>query len=176
MKNLEKPASSEHAPFYATYIQRLPDTDILTLLNSQPDELLTLCSSATEAEAEKPYAEGKWSLKELLQHMMDTERIMAFRALCFSREEKQAVPGFDEDAYAAVSDANRRSLADILEEYRLLRQSTLALIKSFSAEMLLKTGNANGNMVSVRALIWVIAGHESHHLGIIKTRYILQEA
>jgi uncharacterized damage-inducible protein DinB len=176
MKNLQKPETTEYAPFYGTYINKLPETDILTLLSEQVEEVLATCSSATEAEAEKPYAEGKWSLKELLQHMIDTERIMTYRALCFSRGERHSLPGFEENEYAENSDANRRNLSDILDEYRLNRQSTLALIKSFSPEMVLKTGNANGNPVSVRAVIWMIAGHESHHLGIIKSRYLLQEA
>jgi uncharacterized damage-inducible protein DinB len=176
MNYLQKPAPNEYPAFLETYLKRLPDTDILALLAEQVETLLRQFDNMEETDAEKGYAEGKWSIKELLQHMLDTERVMAYRALCFSRKEAAMLPGFDEDEYALNSDANRRKLADIMAEYRLQRQSTIALIKSFSSEMLDRFGKANNATYNVRSLVWVIAAHENHHLHIIQTRYLLQEA
>src|SRR5688572_22529543 len=176
MNYLQKPAPTQYPAYFETYLKRLPDTDILALLEEQVETLLGLFDNMTEAESEKGYAEGKWSIKELLQHMLDTERIMAYRALCFSRNENVMLPGFDEDEYAKNSDANRRNLANIIAEYRLQRQSTIALVKSFSPEMLDRFGKANNATYNVRSLVWVIAAHENHHLHIIQTRYLLQEA
>ena len=175
MNLTQKPAPTEYPPYFETYFKRLPDTDILIFLAEQVETLASLFENMAEAEAEKGYAEGKWSLKELLQHMLDAERIMAYRALCFSRKEDVMLPGFEEDDYASNSDANRRSLAEIIAEYRLLRQSTIALFRSFSPEMLMWEGKANNAHYNVRAIAWVIAAHENHHLHIIRTRYLLQE-
>jgi hypothetical protein len=175
MNNLQKPAPNEYPAYFETYLKRLPHTDILALLAEQAETLLGQFENMAEADAEKGYAEGKWSIKELLQHMLDTERILAYRALCFSRNENVMLPGFDEDEYARNSDANRRKLADIITEYRLQRKSTIALIKSFSPEMVNRSGKANNAVYNVRSLVWVIAAHENHHLHIIQTRYLMQE-
>ena len=176
MNNLHKPAPSEYPAYFETYLKRLPETDIVALLQTQCEELLSLFANLPEAETEKGYAEGKWSLKELLQHMLDSERIMAYRALCFARNEQNMLPGFEEDEYAAVSDANRRKLSDLIAEYRLQRQSTIMLFKNFSPEMVERFGKANNATYNVRSLAWVIAAHENHHLHIIQTRYLKQEA
>jgi hypothetical protein len=175
MKNLHKPAPNEYPAYFETYLQRLPETDILALLESQVETLLQIFENLEEAETEKGYAEGKWSLKELMQHMLDTERILAYRALCFARNDQNMLPGFDEDMYAFNSDANRRKIADIIAEYRLQRQSTILLFKSFSPEMIERYGKANNVTYNVRSLAWVIAAHENHHLHIIQTRYLKQE-
>jgi uncharacterized damage-inducible protein DinB len=175
MNLLQKPAPTEYPAYFETYLKRLPDTDILAFLSEQVETLINLFENMPEANAEKGYAEGKWSLKELLQHMLDTERIMAYRAICFSRGEESMLPGFEEDGYAANSNANRRALEDILAEYRMLRQSTIALFKSFSSEMLMRTGNANNAQYNVRSIAWVIAAHENHHMNIIQTRYLVKE-
>jgi len=175
MNNLHKPAPNEYPANFETYLKRLPETDILALLHNQAEALLQLFENLEEAETDKGYAEGKWSLKELLQHMLDTERIMAYRALCFARYEQAMLPGFNEDNYAAESGANFRKLADILADYRLQRQSTIALFKSFNPEMVERFGQANNATYNVRSLVWVIAAHENHHMYIIKTRYLMQE-
>ncbi|MFC5270295.1 DinB family protein [Adhaeribacter terreus] len=175
MNNLHKPAPNEYPAYFETYLKRLPETDILALLETQCEDLLRLFDNLEEAETEKGYAEGKWSLKELLQHMLDTERIMAFRALCFARNEQAMLPGFSEDDYARNSDANRRKLANIIAEYRLQRQSTIMLFKSFSPEMVDSFGKANNATYNVRSLAWVIAAHENHHMDIIQSRYLKQE-
>lgn len=172
MNLTQKPAPSEYPPYFETYLKRLPDTDILQLLAAQAETLADLFQNVEETDAEKGYAEGKWSLKELLQHMLDTERILAYRALCFSRKEIALLPGFDEDTYVANSEANRRSLSEILTEYSLVRQTTIALFKSFSPEMLLREGKANHAQFNVGSIAWIIAGHENHHLEVIRTRYL----
>jgi len=176
MKDLHKPQPEEYPAYFETYLKRLPETDIMDLLAEQVETLCQTLEKVPEAETEKGYAEGKWSLKELLQHLLDTERIMAYRALCFARNEKAKLSGFDEDKYAKNSDAKRRKMTDMLTEYRLQRQSTILLFNSFSSEMLARMGNANENMINVRSLAWVIAAHENHHLHIIQTRYLKQEA
>ena len=175
MNLLQKPEPGEYPAYFNNYLERLPETDIMALLAAQVETLCKLLEKLPEAATEKGYAEGKWSLKELLQHLLDTERIMCYRALCFSRHESIMLPGFNENVYAENSDANRRPLTEMLAEYRLLRQSTIALFQSFSAEMLLRKGQANNAAYTVRSLAWVIAAHEDHHLHIMQTRYLPQQ-
>jgi uncharacterized damage-inducible protein DinB len=173
MENLHKPVASEYPVYYERYLKLLPDeTDIIALLKNQVEDIIGLVHNLRDHEAGQGYAVGKWSIKELLQHMLDTERIFAYRALCFSRGEEVSLPSYNEDQYAENSVANRRRLADIILEYRLLRQSTLNLIKSFSPEMIDLMGSSGGNAASVRSIIWIIAAHEKHHLNIIKERYL----
>ena len=118
------------------------------------------------------YAENKWTIKEILVHIMDDERIYAYRALRIARNDKTPLPGFEQDDYVPFSKANQRSLASILREYKTVRQATVSLFTSFNMEDLLRIGTANDHPVSVRALAWHIAGHELHHLNIIKERYL----
>jgi len=173
MENLQKPVSSEYPVYYERYMKLLPDdVDVISVLKNQVEEIIGLVQHLRDHEAGQGYAAGKWSIKELLQHMLDTERIFAYRALCFSRGEEVSLPSYNEDQYAENSVANHRRLADLILEYRLLRQSTLNLIKSFSPEMIDLVGSSGGNAASVRSIIWIIAAHEKHHLNIIKERYL----
>src|SRR5690606_18442301 len=119
------------------------------------------------------YAHGKWTLKEVLIHCIDTERIMSYRALRFARNDQTELPGFEQNDYVPQSEANSRKMADLIEEYKILRQSTILLFKSFSDDVLKRAGVANGNPISVRALGFVISGHELHHLNVCKERYLL---
>ena len=173
MEPIRKPLPGEYPVYYEKYLSLLPDdANLVNLLTNQVEEVISLVQPLRDAEAEKGYAPGKWSIKELLQHLLDTERIFAYRALCFSRGEETSLPSYNEDQYAENSVANRRRLADLILEYRLLRQSTLNLIKSFSPEMIDTVGFSGGSAASVRAIIWIIAAHEKHHLNIIKERYL----
>ncbi len=173
MNNLQKPVEKEYPVYFERYLKLLPDeTDVINLLKNQVEEIIGLVQHVKDVDAGLGYAPGKWSIKELLQHMLDTERIFAYRALCFSRGEATSLPSYNEDQYAENSVANRRRLADIILEYRLLRQSTLNLIKSFSPEMIDMVGDSGGKDASVRSIIWIIAAHEKHHLDIIKERYL----
>lgn len=169
---LQKPDKNEYPAFYHTYISKLPDTPILKLLAEGTIKLSNLTKILTEEQAEKSYAPGKWSVKELIGHMMDTERIMAYRCLCISRQEKQFLPGFNENDYVAASNFNKQPLGDLLNQYRLLRDSNLALFRNMDEIMWGQVGIANGSPVSAHAIAAIIAGHEMHHLAILQERYL----
>ncbi len=170
---LMRPAETEYASFYAGYVARVPaEADPLALLRTQPAQLRALLASLSDEQAAQAYAPGKWSLKELLLHMADAERVFAYRALRFGRGDAQDLPGFDENTYAAASEANARALADLLAEYDAVRAATLTLLASFGPAQLARGGTANGNFVSVRALLFILAGHELHHLAVMQERYL----
>jgi hypothetical protein len=173
-KKMEKPQPFEYtqSPYVSRYINQLGETPVLETLTAQLEKVQLLFSGLGEEKSGYRYAEGKWSLKELLGHMVDTERIMAYRALCIARGEKQPLPGFDENAYAEAAGYSQRPLADLLQEHRLVREGNMLLFKSLTKTMLDQIGNANGAGLSARAIIHIIAGHEKHHLGIIRERYL----
>jgi uncharacterized damage-inducible protein DinB len=172
MKNRNRPEISEYANWYADYINQTSGNDFLAALQSADEELYNLLGNLSDERAEKAYAPGKWTIKDLLQHLLDSEWIFAYRALRFARMDSTDLPGFDHDAYVEPARANQRKMTDLLADQRNLRQATTALFSSFSEEALLRNGTANGNYVSVRALAWIIAGHQLHHLKIIKDRYL----
>ena len=171
---LSKPTIGEYPAYMQKYLDQLPEGDILDQLDNQIDQLQSLLETLTEEQAETPYAPGKWSIKELVNHLIDTERILAYRALCIARGESQPLPGFDEDSYARDSFANQRPLKELLDEHELVRLSTIALYRSFNPLVFQNTGNANGNPASVRALAFVIAAHEQHHYNILISRYLVK--
>ncbi|MDV7186952.1 DinB family protein [Lutibacter sp. TH_r2] len=163
---------NEYAPFYSDYIKALGEADLRTVLKSSLKDLTTTIENLPEKKLTYRYAEGKWTIKELIQHITDAERVLSYRALRFSRNDATDVPGFDEDWYVDNSNGNERSIDDLLEEFKLVRKATLSLFNSFTLEMLGKTGSANGSDITVRALGFIIAGHQIHHLKIIKEKYI----
>jgi len=152
MKLIEKPAAGEFPSYAAMYID---------LVESLPVEKLLY-----------RYAENKWTIKEVLVHIIDDERIYAYRAMCFARGEQTPLPGFEQDDYALNSGANERDIDNILEEYEAVRRSTIALFNGLSDSAFTKTGIANNNKVSVRALVYHLAGHELYHINLIKSRYL----
>ncbi|MGH7599140.1 MAG: DinB family protein [bacterium] len=173
MKKIEKPREGEYAPYTIMYIGLLPD-DGLVLKHLQ-DNLQATKNFTLSLPAEKlahRYAAGKWTIKEILVHISDDERIYAYRALRFARNDKTELPGFEQDDYARYSGANARSLDDILEELTTVRNATISLFNSFDSDALTRSGVANGNIMSVRAAAHHIAGHELHHINIIKERYL----
>ncbi|MCB2410886.1 DinB family protein [Hymenobacter lucidus] len=173
MSTTSRPVSGQYQPYYDTYIRHIPEeADPLQILAEQPAQLTQLVGSLTDEQARFAYAPGKWSIKEMLVHMLDTERIFAYRALRFSRNDQTDLPGFEQDDYVPNSEANNRPLSDILQEYATVRAATLSLFHSFSAVQLERTGRANGGPASVRALLFIIPGHESHHLSILRERYL----
>lgn len=169
---IQRPEAHEYAPFYAGYIQLVAEGDLLQLLESQQAATIKLLSGIAEDKAGYRYAPGKWSLKEVLGHMLDTERIMSYRALSFARGEQGQLPGFDQDEYVGHAGFDARPLESLLAEYATVRQATLSLLRSFSDEAWSRRGIMNNNRVTVRALGYVIAGHELHHLNVIRSHYL----
>jgi hypothetical protein len=165
---------NEYAGYFEHYIQLVavePLSIVAHLEKSQKDFDLLLRNLPEEKHAFS-YAEGKWTLKELIQHVIDTERVFAYRALCFARNDQTALPGFDQDVFVANGNANQLNYFDLLDEMATLRKSTLQMYMSFSEEALLLMGVASGNTLSVRALGYLFSGHQIHHLNIVKERYL----
>lgn len=168
---IERPTPSEYAPFYAGYIAALPDGDVLQILEQQVSELRQLAAGTPAGRETFRYADGKWSVREVVGHMIDAERIFAYRALRFSRGDEAPVPGFDENSYVAASTFDRRPLSSLVDELALVRQANLALFGGLAPADWTRLGIANGYAVSVRALAFIMAGHVRHHLNILRDRY-----
>lgn len=173
MKKIEKPAEGEYAPYAIMYIGLLPDDGlVLKYLEDNLKATTDFILSLPEEKLASRYAEGKWTIKEILVHLADDERIYAYRALRFARNDKTELPGFEQDDYALHSGANERSIEDILKEFGTVRQATISLFEGFDSEALMRTGVADGKVMSVRAAAYHIAGHEMRHLNIIRERYL----
>ncbi|MDO7887317.1 alpha/beta hydrolase-fold protein [Hymenobacter cheonanensis] len=169
---LARPAPGTYLPYTQAYIDLVPAAaDPLTQLRQQAAEMHRELAGLTEAQALLRYAPGKWTPKEVLVHLTDAERIFAYRALRFARADAQELPGFDENDFAANSEANDRLLSDLLTEYHAVRAATLAFFGGLNGGQLDRAGRANGGATSVRALLYIIAGHEQHHLRILRERY-----
>lgn len=164
--------SSEYNPFYQTYIMALGNVELVEELKNGREALLSLFDEIPAEKLNYAYAEGKWSLAEALVHMIDTERIFQYRALCIARNDKTPLPGFDQDNYVPFSNAANRSKKDLIEEYRAVRDATIALFNSFDEEAITRIGLASGSKMSVRALGFIISGHQAHHVRVLKERYL----
>ena len=160
-------------PFYKNYVKQLEQTDLLTSLRVSGYRTMEVVHSIPVAKSDYQYAEGKWSIRELLCHMIDAERIFAYRALRFARNDRTELPGWEEKDYAPQANAAGRSLSKIADEMQHLRTSTIDLFEAFTEEMLVRKGTANKNEMSVVALGFIIAGHETHHRNILKERYLV---
>ena len=167
-----KPEIGDYAPYYERYIKLVDGDDILKILNDQSKRTQDVLNSFSEHKGNFRYAEGKWTVKEVVGHLLDTERVFAFRALCIARGEKKSLPGFDQDDYVKDGNFNRRDLFELNYEFRLLRESNLLLFRSFNAEMLKKRGYANETSVTVLAILYIIAGHEKHHMNVLREKYM----
>ncbi|MDP3946648.1 MAG: DinB family protein [Lutibacter sp.] len=170
--NLSQLDENEYNPHYKHYILELGNVDLFEILKVSSDELLETIKDLSEEKMVFRYEEGKWSIKELLQHIIDTERIMSYRALRFSRNDATELQGFDENWYVDNSNGNDRNSNDLVEEFTCTRSASISLFKSFTDEMMLLSGTANGSDMSVRALGFIIAGHQMHHLKMIRERYL----
>ena len=166
-----RPDASEFAPFYAGYVTRVPEQDILEVLLAQADEIGALARSLPEAKQSYRYAEGKWSVGEVLSHLIDGERVFGYRAFCFSRGEQAALPGFDENQYVSAARAGDVPLVALAREFGAVRESNLGFLRRLGDEAWTRTGTASGKPVSVRALAWIMAGHPRHHLAVLRERY-----
>jgi uncharacterized damage-inducible protein DinB len=167
-----KPESSEYAAYYGTYISKIESNDLLTELKENVLAFSDFIKKLPEEKLDYRYDEGKWTIKEIIVHLTDAERIFAYRALRFARKDKTSLAGFEENDYVQESNASNQSVKQLLEEFNAVRQASISLYKSFTAEMYLRTGAANGNEISVRALGFIIVGHVIHHQQTIVERYL----
>jgi hypothetical protein len=177
---IPRPDSSEHPPYASTYVNAAADAlarhgldDLMPLLERQPADLATLLDGVTEEGAHGTYAPGKWTLIEALLHTIDTERVWSYRMLRAARGDRTPLPGYEQDDWVPQSGANTRTLASIVDEFRIVREALLALLRPLDAEQLARRTVASGHEVSVRGLAWMIAGHTDHHLRLTRERYPL---
>jgi hypothetical protein len=167
-----RPSADEYAPFYAGYVAQVPEGDIVEALIGGAEIAAALLSDVDEATASKAYAPGKWTLKEVVLHCADAERIFSYRALRFARGDATNLPGWDEKAYTPMSGAAVRPLESVLDELESVREATVTLFANLPSEAWTRRGKANNYDVSVRALAWITTGHLLHHLGVIQDRYL----
>ena len=167
-----RPADGEAIPYYFTYIRLVPVGDLVATLQAQHDAIHALVGQLSESVAEGAPAPGEWSIKEVIAHLSDAERLFSFRALWFARGEQAALPGMEPNPWVELSGANARPLADLLTEFDHVRAATLALFSNLDAAAWQRGGNASGGHVSVRALAWIIAGHELHHNRSLREDYL----
>jgi len=171
MNKFALPQKGDYPVFYETYISKISDDNYSDQIRSQIEELSALFAAKGPGWDSMPYEEGKWTPKEVLGHMIDTERIMTFRALCFARGEEKALPGFDQDPYVVAGKFNEVSAELLLQDFETQRKALLTFINTLNESVLDFVGNANGNPITPRALLWIIAGHFIHHFRILKERY-----
>jgi DinB superfamily len=169
--NLERPKPAEYNPYYDRYISLIPGNDVVATLASQLPKTIAMLSSRGEQDGDLRYAPGKWSVKEALGHMIDTERIMTYRALRIARNDRTPIEGFEQDDYVRDGPHGDMSLADLVEEFKTIRAATLAFLRNLRPADWSRRGTANNNEITVRALAFVIAGHELHHRQILEERY-----
>ncbi|HEX3354551.1 MAG TPA: DinB family protein [Terriglobales bacterium] len=169
--SIRKPDSNEYAPYYQKYISLVPDADILTTLETQGRQTGALLSARKESDGDFRYAPGKWSLKEALGHVFDTERVFAYRALRIARNDQTPMEGFEQDDYVKFGPFGQRSLASLIEEFDSVRKASVALFRGLDEPAWTRRGVANKNEVSVRALAYMMAGHELHHRRIFQEKY-----
>jgi uncharacterized damage-inducible protein DinB len=161
----------EYNPYYGTYIKKTSGLS-LDSLKSSGEKTISFLKSIPSDKLEFRYAEGKWTIKEIIQHLMDAERIFTYRALRIARKDQTPLPGFEQDDYVLPSQANTRSIEDLVNEFTAIKAATVSLFDSFSDEMLKALGKASNSPVSVRAIGFIIMGHEIHHCEVIKERYL----
>jgi hypothetical protein len=168
----QRPGASEFAPFYQKYVDLVPDGDIVAILATQVNDTVTLLRELTDQQALSAYAPGKWSIKQVIAHVTDAERVFAYRALRFGRADATPLAGFDENEYAAAAGSDDRPLPSLLAELLAVRGATVGLFAGLSTAAWDRGGAANHQPVTVRALAWIAAGHELHHREILADRYL----
>ena len=170
--NSKQLTSVEYAEFYAPYVATLNDVELVDELEISVHRLIRFVQDIPMDKYDFRYAEGKWTIKDILQHLIDAERVFSYRALRFARNDKTELPGFEENAYADEAAGCNRSIQQLLTELAVVRQSTLSLYKTFSDDVLMRDGIASGRLMSVRALGFIIIGHQNHHQRIFAERYL----
>ncbi len=169
---MTRPQKDEYNLYYESYINKVSDDDVIRFLHDQLKRLIYLFSSVPEEKENYSYAEDKWSIKEVLGHLTDSERVFAYRVLSISRGEKKSLPGFEQNDYVKNANFNNWQLHDLINEFKLQRESNILLFKNLKNEVLKNRGIASEHPVTVRAILFIIAGHTEHHLDIIKTKYL----
>ena len=169
---MNRPLETEYAPEYGSYIGLVTEDEILPVLRAQIDELDVLLDQVTPEQETYRYAEGKWSIRAIVGHLIDGERVFGYRALCIARGDTGSLPGFDQDEYMALAPYDRVELADLLSEFRLVRLSTIAMFRNFDEAAWTRIGTANDNRISVRALAFGMAGHVRHHMKVLREKYL----
>lgn len=168
---MPKPIAGSYPPYYDTYIKLVNEEDLIQAFTAQQSMIDHFFDTISEEKSNYAYAPEKWTIKELLQHIIDTERIFGYRALAFARKETSSIPGFDENEYATASKANVRKWDTLCKEIKVVRQSSILLFESFNEEVLLMSGTANDNPITVKALGYALIGHIYHHKRVIEERY-----
>ncbi len=169
---IARPEADEYIPYYHKYITLVPDGNVVDALRSQIADTVSLLRTIPEDRAAHRYASGKWSIKEVVGHMADVERVMSYRALRIARGDTTPLAGFDENAYVPAANFDARSLASLTHELEQVRASTVAFLETLDAAAAGRRGTANNAEISARALAWIIAGHERHHVGLLRERYL----
>lgn len=168
---MSRPLENEYAPYYQNYVSQAPEEDILPAMRSQVDALDVLLDRVAPDRETYRYAEGKWSIRELVGHLIDGERMFGYRVLCIARGETQNLPGFDQDQYMLTAPFDRIDLEDLLSEFRLVRLSNIAMLRTLDEAAWMRMGTANDSAVSVRALVYIMVGHVRHHMNVLRERY-----
>lgn len=169
---MSRPDLSRVPEWYHRYINQVKENDLSEAMGNQLTDFILFLTELPADKRDYRYAEGKWTIKEVLQHIIDAERIFAYRALCFARKDTTPLPGFDENSYADNSKASDRDWSEMIEEFSVVRQSTAILFKSFDTDQLETNGTASGKPVYVLGIGFIIVGHVNHHLGVLKERYL----
>ncbi|MEW7280268.1 DinB family protein [Aquimarina sp. 2201CG1-2-11] len=162
----------EYHPYYGTYTSKAEHIDVIEGLSAGKIEFIDFINTIPKEKHQYAYADGKWTILEIIQHIIDAERIFAYRALRFARNDKTPIIGFEQDDYVPYSAANNRNINELISDYKITRDCSISLFKSFTKEMLVRIGEASGSPMSVRAVGYVLAGHQKHHIEIIKERYL----
>jgi DinB superfamily len=169
---MNRPTESEYAPYYQDYIAQVTEDEVLPVLRSQLDALDVLLNAVTPERETYRYAEGKWSIREVVGHLIDGERVFGYRGFSIARGEQQNLPSFDENEYMLTAPYDRIDLEDLLSELRLVRLSNIAMLRNLNEAAWSRTGTANDSPVSVRAIAYIMAGHVRHHMGVLSQRYL----
>jgi hypothetical protein len=167
-----RPASNEHAEYFGNYIGQVPDGDLLQTLERHGREFAEFLKAIPESKADFAYGPGKWTIKEVIGHISDGERVFAYRAMRIARGDTIPLPGFDENAWVPLSGAKDRTLADLVEEFQTVRAASLSLFRHLSPEAIARRGTASNREITVRAIAWIVAGHAMHHQKILRERYL----
>jgi hypothetical protein len=170
---ISRPQKTEYPEYFDQYIKLVKSEAVIRIMESQMLELQALLSDLPTDKEDYAYAPGKWTIKEVIGHMIDTERIFGYRALRFARGDKSELPGFDETLYVPQGKFNKRTFYDLAHEFGVVRESNIILFKNLDEEGLSRSGKANGLTISVRALVYAIAGHSAHHVNVIRQKYLL---